>query len=118
MELKTAQLRVSRKAIIAEGCEGTIFWATPSRAKLLIAAGAAMLVNAEAVGPAEAPTAGPTEKKSFAVDQVGPSTDSASSTPSAPAAPSSSSEVDQASPLTSAQPLSKRTRARAPRSGQ
>lgn len=117
MELKTAQMRVNKKAIIAEGCGGTLFWATPTRAKLLIAAGAASLVNADVAGPSETPTAGPTEKKSSAVDPVGPSTDSVASNPSASAAPSSSSEEDQASPLTSAQPLGPRSRARTPRSG-
>lgn len=85
-ELKTAQLRVKRKAIIAEGGGGTIFWATPSRARLLIDAGACELMNATiqpVVGPAATKPAGPAqtkepiEKKSSAAAPVGPSTDSA-----------------------------------------
>jgi hypothetical protein len=83
-ELKTAQLRVKRKAIIAEGAGGTIFWATPSRARLLIDAGAVELMNAMPVaGPSETKPAGPAqtkepiEKKFSAAAPVGPSTDSA-----------------------------------------
>ncbi|MCR4331300.1 MAG: hypothetical protein NUV34_01130 [Sulfuricaulis sp.] len=79
-EFKTAQLRVRKNCILAEGSDGSIFWATPTRARLLIDAGAAELVNA---GPSVAPTVGPSEtkpmepaeKKSFAVAQAGPSTD-------------------------------------------
>jgi hypothetical protein len=86
-ELKTAQLRVKRKAIIAEGGGGTIFWATPSRAQLLIDAGAVELMNAEqpTIGPAATKPAGPTqtkepiEKKSSATAPAGPSTDLAQS---------------------------------------
>ena len=87
-ELKTAQLRVKRKAIIAEGGGGTIFWATPSRARLLLDAGACELMNATlqpVIGPAETKPAGPAqtkepiEKKSSAAASAGPSTASASS---------------------------------------
>ena len=85
-ELKTAQLRIKRKAIIAEGGGGTIFWATPTRARLLLDAGAVELMNAEVTaGPAETKPAGPAqtkepiEKKSSAAASAGPSTASASS---------------------------------------
>lgn len=64
MEPKTAHLRVKHKRIIAEGTGGTIFWATPSRARLLIDAGAVELMNGpRLVGPAETKPAEPLEKK-------------------------------------------------------
>jgi len=65
-EQKTAQLRVKRNCIIAEGGGGTIFYATPTRARLLIDGGGAELVNASVrpvAGPSETPTAGPSEFK-------------------------------------------------------
>jgi len=105
-ELKTAQLRVKRKAIIAEGGGGTIFWATPSRARLLIDAGACELMNATiqpVVGPAATKPAGPAqtkepiEKKSSAAAPVGPSTDSALSSPPGTVAQLFASLVDRVS---------------------
>jgi hypothetical protein len=105
VEHKTAQLRIKRKAILPEGAAGTIFWATPSRARLLLDAGAVELLNAEqpAVGPAETKPAGPTEtkepheKKFFAAAQAGPSTDSASL--SQPGAVAQSSVLQEAQVL-------------------
>jgi len=85
MEQKTAQLRVKKNCIIAEGGGGTIFYATPTRARLLIDGGGAELVNASVrpvAGPSETPTAGPSEfkepaeKKYSAVAQDGRLTDS------------------------------------------
>lgn len=102
-EQKTAQLRVKKNCIIAEGGGGTIFYATPTRARLLIDGGGAELVNVgpavrPVVGPSETPTAGPSEfkepveKKSVSQDvQAGPLTGSASSTESGTAPLSSSS---------------------------
>lgn len=101
-EPKTAQLRVKKNCILAEGGAGTIFWATPTRARLLIDGGGAELVNADpakrpVAGPSETPVAGPSEfkespeKKSSAAAQGGPLTASVSSTESGQAALSSSS---------------------------
>jgi len=104
-EFKTAQLRVKRKAIIAEGGRGTIFWATPTRARRLLDAGAVDLMNAEPVaGPSETKPAGPAEhkepieKKSSATAPAGPSTDLAQSSQPGVVAQSSASEVAPASP--------------------
>lgn len=101
-EFKTAQLRVKPRCIIAEGGDGTIFWATPARACALLDAGAAVLMNAEqpAIGPSQTKPANaseikePVEKKFFAAAPVGPSTDSAlSSQHGAAAQPSASAEA-------------------------
>jgi hypothetical protein len=91
-EEKTAQLRVKKNCILAEGGGGTIFYATPTRARLLIDGGGAELVNIPPTfsgprnkpetGPSETPIAGPSEfkesaeKKSLAATQGGPSIDS------------------------------------------
>ena len=86
-EMKTAQCRVIGNSIIAEGCSGTIFYATPTRARLLIDAGAVVLVNtvgpsnAQVVGPSETKPTGPQEKKTSLTDSTdGHSTDSPAST--------------------------------------
>ncbi|MFA6204494.1 MAG: hypothetical protein WC710_15050 [Gallionella sp.] len=102
-EFKTAQLRVKRKAIIAEGAGGTIFWATPSRARLLIDAGACELMNANvparpAIGPSETKPQEPAEKKFSAAAPAGPSTDSASSSQPGAVAQLFASVVDLVSP--------------------
>ena len=121
-EMRTAQLRVRPNAIIAEGGGGTIFYATPTRAKLLIDHGAAELVN---VGPTVRPAAGPTEtkptgptefkepaeKKSYSQGgPAGPLTDSQPSIESGKAKPSSSLVAAHRSPKTSANPSPKRGR--------
>jgi hypothetical protein len=98
-EFKTAQLRVKRKAIIAEGAGGTIFWATPARARLLIDAGACELMNAQsAIGPSQTKPQEPAEKKSLAAAPAGPSTDSASSSQPGAVAQLFASVVDLVSP--------------------
>ncbi len=109
-EQKTAQLRVKRNCIIAEGGGGTIFYATPTRARLLIDGGGAELVNVgpavrPVVGPSETPTAGPSEfkepaeKKSVSQGvQGGPLTALAPSTESGMAALPSSSAAALVSP--------------------
>lgn len=89
MEQKTAQLRIKgRNAITSYGSSGTIFWETPSRARFLIDAGIAELVNVDPAGaggtkpagPTETKPAAPSEKKRFSDDaQDGLSTDSAPS---------------------------------------
>lgn len=123
MEAKTAQLRVMRRQIIAEGagslrcpihcgaekCShgGAVFWATPTRARLLVDAGAAELLNA---GPSEIKPAGPLEKKSSAVDQAGPSTDSQSSKESVKAESPSASAAAPASAKDKPAPSKKRGR--------
>lgn len=117
-EPKTAQLRVTKNSIIAEGSAGQIFYASPTRAKLLIDCGAAVLVNApKPVGPAvvkvpspaETKPAEPAEKKTFSLaDQDGPLTVSASSIPYGPAEPPSSSAAAPASPKPNAQPSKRR----------
>ena len=99
-EQKTAQLRVIGHGIIAEGSAGQIFWATPTRARLLIDIGAAELVNqfaAPVIGPSETKPAEPAEKKSFPAVPDGRLTDSAPSIESGKAAPSSSLAEDRAS---------------------
>lgn len=106
MEQKTAQLRVKPKAIIAEGSGGTVFWATPTRARLLIASGAAEFVGT--AGPAETKPAGPGETKESAEKkfldgaQAGQSTASALSSAPATVAPSSVSPEAPVSPLNNA----------------
>jgi hypothetical protein len=118
-EEKTAQLRVKKNCIIAEGGGGTIFYATPTRARLLIDGGAAELVNVgptvrPVVGPSEMPVAGPSEfkespeKKSSAIAQGGPSIDSAPSTESGKAALLSSSAEALVSPKRSVASFVKR----------
>lgn len=127
-EFKTAQLRVKPNCIIAEGGGGQIFYASPTRARALIDAGAAELVNVSKVskviemdkpiiGPTEAPIAGPTEfkepaeKKSYSpAVPDGRLTDSPSSIESGKAAPSSSSAAAQVSPKSNAKPSPKRGR--------
>mgnify|MGYP003393625606 FL=1 len=94
-EFKTAQLRVKAKCIIAEGGAGTIFWATPARARALLDAGAAVLMNA---GPSEFKPQEPAEKKFSVAAPAGPSTDSASSSLHGAAAQSSASAEAPASP--------------------
>lgn len=94
-EFKTAQLRVKAKCIIAEGSSGTVFWATPARARALIDAGAAELMNA---GPSEFKPVGHLEKKSLAAAQDGRSTDSALSSAHGTAAQQSASAEDPALP--------------------
>lgn len=89
-EHKTAQCRVRKNCIIAEGSEGQIFYASPTRAKLLIDAGAAELVNAPRPGPAVVKVPGPTETK-----------------PAEPAEKKSYSPADPAGPLTDSAPSSK-----------
>ena len=79
-EQKISQLRVIGRGIIAEGSAGQIFWATPTRARLLIDIGAAELVNqftAQVVGPSETKPMEPAEKKYSAAAQGGPLTGSA-----------------------------------------
>lgn len=109
MEAKTAQLRIKPKCIIGEGTGGTIFWATPARARLLIDAGAVVLMNAgvparRVVGPGQTKPAGASEikesleKKSSAVVPAGRSTGSASSSGTGAAAPSFASAEAPASP--------------------
>jgi hypothetical protein len=99
-EFKTAQLRVKRKAIIAEGSGGTIFWATPSRARLLIDAGAVDLMNADvpAIGPSETKPQEPAEKKYSATAPAGPSTASVLSSQPGAVAPLPALEEAPASP--------------------
>ncbi len=94
-EQRTAQLRVKKNCIIAEGGGGTIFYATPTRARLLIDGGAAELVNVgpverQIVGPSETKPTGPQEKKTVLIDSTaGPSTDSPASIESGKTEPSS-----------------------------
>ncbi len=116
-EQKTAQLRVRKNCIIAEGSEGQIFYASSTRARLLIDAGAAELVNVprpgpsivKVPGPSETKPAEPAEKKSsFPAGQDGRSTDSASSIESGQAEPSSSSAAAPALPQNNAQPSNRR----------
>ncbi len=97
MEHKTAQLRIRRKVIIEEGCGGSIILVTPSRARALIDAGAADLMNAQP-GPAETKPAGPLEKKFSAAVPAGRSTDSAASSEPGTAASVSVSVVVPALP--------------------
>lgn len=111
-EFKTAQLRVKRKAIIAEGSGGTIFWATPSRARLLIDAGAVELMNADVpaqpvIGPSETKPQEPAEKKFSAAAPAGLSTDSASLSQPGAAAPLSASEEAPALPKRKSRRLKK-----------
>lgn len=122
-EQRTAQLRVKKNCIIAEGGGGTIFWATPTRARLLIDGGGAELVN---VGPAERPAAGPSEtqiagpsefkepaeKKYSAAGPGGRLIDSVPSTGSGAGAVSSVSAAALVSPQRNAPPLVKRGRGR------
>jgi len=109
LEAKTAQLRIKPNRIIAEGTGGTIFWATPARARLLIDAGAVVLMNAgvlarPVIGPGQTKPAGasetkePVEKKSSAADPAGRLTDSAPSSGTGPAAPLFASAEDPALP--------------------
>ncbi len=125
-ELKTAQCRIKPRRIIAEGCGGTIFWATPTRARLLIDVGAVELVNmvpvqagpvaTRPIGPTEAPVAGPSEvkeppeKRSSAVVPDGPSIDSQSSSEPGTAALSSASAAGLLSPERISPPSKKRGR--------
>lgn len=121
-EQKTAQCRVIGNNIIAEGCAGQIFYATPTRARLLIDAKAAELVNAPAeapvIGPSETPVAGPSEfkepaeKKYSAAAQGGPLIDSVSSIASGTAPLSSSSAAGLVSPQRSAPSSPRRGRPR------
>lgn len=114
-EPKTSQLKVTKNSIIAEGSEGQIFYASPTRARLLIDCGAAVLVNVpkpvgpavvKVPGPTEAKPAEPLEKKEYSpADQAGPSIDSASSIPSGQAEQSSSSAAAPASPKPNARTL-------------
>lgn len=82
IEQKTAHLRVKPRRILPEGDGGTIFWATPARARRLLDEDAVVLLNAPAAGPAETKPAGASEtkdaieKKSSAAAPAGPSTDS------------------------------------------
>lgn len=94
MEAKTAQIRIRKRAIIAEGAGGTVVFVTPSRARLLIDGGAADLVNA---GPSQTKPAGPSEKKFSAAAPAGPSTDSASSSEPGAVAQLFASVVDRVS---------------------
>lgn len=135
-ERRTAQVRVRPRVTVGEGsgrmgacpfncgqpkcsCGGTIFYATPTRARQLIDAGAVDLVNFQPVeqpmvGPSETKPIGPSEKKtdrSVAV-QVGPSTALAPSSAPGPAASSSASAADPALPPNNAPPLRKRGRPR------
>lgn len=124
-EMRTAQLRVKPNAIIAEGGGGTIFYATPTRARLLIDAGAAELVNVSNVskviemdkpiiGPTETPAAGPSEfkepaeKKYLPADPDGRLTDSPRSIESGKAKQSSLSAAGRVSPKASAKSSPKR----------
>jgi len=134
MEPQTAQMRVMPNAILSEGCGraggncpyhcerfiqtrrcscgGTIFYTTPSRARALINAGAAELLNTPGaplapretpiVGPRETPMPVPSEKKYSAVAPDGRSTDSQQSSETGTAAPSSLSAADQALPESNA----------------
>jgi hypothetical protein len=95
MELKTAQIRIRKRAIIAEGASGSVVFVTPSRARLLIDGGAADLVNA---GPSQTKPAGPSEKKSLPAAPAGPSTDSAPSNPPGVVGSLFASVVDLVSP--------------------
>jgi len=102
MEQKTAHLRIKPRRIMPEGDGGTIFWATPTRARQLLDLGAVDLLNAP--GPAETKPAGPDEtkesleKKSFATDPAGPLTDSVASSDAGSVAVSSASAAAPASP--------------------
>lgn len=130
MEAKTAQVRIKRRQIIAEGaglmrcplhcsdpnCShgGPVVYVTPSRAKLLVDASAVDLVGA---GPSEIKPAGPLEKKdkdekkaSSPAAPAGLSTDSAPSVESGKAVSSSASEAAPASPKAKSQPSKKRGR--------
>lgn len=119
-EPKTAQLRVRKNSIIAEGSEGQIFYASPTRAKLLIDAGAAELVNVQRpAGPAVVKVPGPTEtkpavplekKSSLSEIAAGLSTVSLESIESGPVILSSSLAAAPASPSSNAQPSKLRGR--------
>lgn len=85
-ELKTAQVRILPKSIIAEGTAGAIVWMTPTRAKLMIDHGAVELVNGsrQLIGPAEMQAlTGSLEKKTESSEEIldGPSIDSLTSSP-------------------------------------
>ena len=95
MEFNTAQLRIRAKCIIAEGSEGAIIWVTPSRARMLIDAGAAELVNP---GPSETKPTGAAEKKYSAAGPAGRSTATARSIAPGAAALSSASAGDLVQP--------------------
>ena len=119
-EQKTAQCRVKKNCIIAEGGAGTIFYATPTRARLLIDGGGAELVNVgptvrPVAGPSETPTAGPSEfkevveKKSVSHEgPAGPSIDFPASIESGKAALSSYSAAALVSPERKSPQLAKR----------
>lgn len=97
MEAPTVKVRIRRSAIIAEGSNGSIVQLTPSRARLLIEAGAVDMIDEQPVaGPSEIKPSGPTEKKSYAVPAAGQLTDSAVSIESGKTKPSSLLAVDQA----------------------
>lgn len=131
MEPKTAQVRIKRRQIIAEGaglmrcplhcsdpnCShgGPIVYVTPSRAKLLVDANAVDLVG---TGPSEIKPTGPLEKKDTekkdhsGAAPAGPSTASAPSTESGKAEPLSASVAAPASPASKSNSSKKRGRPR------
>ena len=112
-EQKTAQMRVIGRGIIAEGSAGQIFWATPTRARLLIDIRAAELVNqftAPVIGPSETKPMEPAEKKHSAISQGGRLTDSVPSIESGTDSASSVLVEAHRSPKRSVPPLKKRGR--------
>lgn len=113
---RTAQIRIKSQRYMVAGLYGLgPHWVTPERARMLVDQGVAEIVGGVAsvrpvTGPSETPTAGPSEKKSFAAVQDGRSIASASSSAPGSAASLSSSAADPALPLTNAQPLAQPAR--------
>ena len=103
MEYPTSQIRLHKNVIVQEGSGPSIIWVTPSRARLLIDAGAASLVNLgpaiqPEIGPSETKPTGPTEKKSFATEPGGQLTGSAKLNETGKAQPSAASAAAHPSP--------------------
>jgi len=114
-EFQTTQLRVRKNCIIAEGSAGQVFYATASRARVLINAGAAELVNVgpaerQLVGPSETKPAEPAEKKYSAGVAAGPLTATAPSIESGKGILSSASAAGLVSTQRSAPPSKRRGR--------
>jgi len=101
-EEKTAQVRVKRPNIVEGNSYGTVFYTTPTKARLFLDMGVVELIGGKVPGPTEQPTAGPTEVKSSDTQTAGHSIASALSSQGGQATPSSASAEVQASPSSSA----------------
>lgn len=110
IEPASVQIRLNRNVIISEGIGPCVIWVTPTRARQLIDAGAAITIQQHYIGPGEIKPEVPTEKKFSIEAPTGPLTDSVQSETYGQDVLSFASVADQASQSSKSKQSGRRTK--------